>query len=106
MAHNTTREVAEGLQYQGEDEAISYTIDTTNWGGSPTTPSVIVKDASADYADVTSTVIPSGSPTVDTNTITLPLIQNLTIAHMYRVEVKFTRSGNTEECFFRILAER
>lgn len=102
----TTREVAEGIQYQGADEVIVYDIDTGNWGGSPSSPTVVVKDASNNFTDVTSTVMPSGSPSVSTDTITLPALQSLTAGNEYRIEVKFTISGNTEECYIRVFGER
>ncbi len=38
---------------------------TTEWGGSPTSPSVAVYDIDNGLVDVTSTVMPSASATVD-----------------------------------------
>lgn len=89
------REVVEGQQEQGEDEEIVYTVDTANWGGSPTSPSVVVKDPAG--TNVTSTVMPSGSATVNGDVITLPTLKLLTRNKLYRVEVKFTAGGNVFE---------
>jgi hypothetical protein len=99
-----SREVAEGRQHQGEDEIITYKIDITQWDSSPTTPQVVVKRVS-DNANVTSTVMPTGSASVSGNIITLPAVRNLVNGETYRIEVKFTASGNTYETYFFILAE-
>lgn len=95
------REVKEGTQYQGVDEEITYTLDVTSWGSSPTSPSVVGKQAGA---DVTSTIMPVGSPSVSSNVITLPKIKSLTADLTYRVEVKFTVGGNVVEAYFDIAA--
>lgn len=100
----TKREVAEGLLRQGVDEQIAYTITTTNWGSSPTTTSMVVKDETLNFTDVTATVA-SGSTSVAGDVITLPIIKLLTAGHIYRAEVKFTSGGNVFECYFRIKAE-
>lgn len=96
------REVAEGIQYQGEDEEIAYTLDVTAWGASPTSPGVKVKDGAT---DVTATVMPAGSPTVVGNVITLPRLKLLEKDKLYRVEVKFTISGNVLEAYFHVQAQ-
>lgn len=98
------REVAEGTQPVGEDEEVVFTVDVTNWGDSPTSPSVVVKNLNAD-TDVTSTVMPTGSPSVNGNVITLPTIKLLTKNISYRIEVKFTIGGNVLECYIPIGAE-
>ena len=85
------REVAEGVQVQGEDETITYNITTTNWASSPTNVSMVVKRVSDD-TDVTSTAAPSGSISVNGDVITLKPITALTDGERYRVEVKFTAS--------------
>ena len=35
------REVFEGKQTQREDEQVVYTIDVSNWGDSPSSPSLV-----------------------------------------------------------------
>ena len=102
----STREVAEGKQYQGEDEEIVYTIDVSNWGDSPTSPALVVKEVTDDYAVVTSTVAPTGSASAAANVITLPTIKALTINKVYQCEILFTMSGNKLETFFKIQGER
>jgi len=99
-----SREVKEGLLYQGADEKIAYTITTTPWGSSPS--SVTFKAYNDDSeADVTSTVYPSGSATANGDVITLPLLQALTVGTYYRVEVKFDSGGNTFEVYFRVYCD-
>jgi hypothetical protein len=84
------REAAEGIQEQGADEELIYTITTTNWG-TPTTGAPAIKsyDEFAD-ADSTTTVFSSTSANVSGDVITLPALADLTVGHKYRIEVKFT----------------
>ena len=102
----STREVTEGKQYQGEDEEIVYTIDVSNWGDTPTSPSLVVKEITDDYADVTATVVPSGTASAAANIITLPTIEGLTINKLYQCEILFTMAGNKLETYFIIQGER
>ncbi len=101
----SVREVAEGVQTQGADEKITYSITTTNWASSPTSPSMVVKRLS-DGTDVTSTVASSGSVSVVGDVITLKPISGLTAGERYRVEVKFTAgSFAPAEFYFDIVCE-
>lgn len=102
----TNRAFVEGRKLQGVEESIPYTVTTTEWGSSPSSVSVKVFDVTADFADVTATVMPTGSPSVSGDVITLPALKLLTETHLYRVEVKFTCSGNIFEAYGEILAER
>ena len=100
----TNREIVEGIQVQGVDEAIAYSIDVSNWGSSPTSVSAVVKQLS-DGTDVTSTVMNPNSPSVATDTITLSPLDTLTEGEVYRVEVQFDISSDTFECYFFVKAE-
>lgn len=105
------REVEEGRQYQGVDEELAYTIETTKWGKGATPTSISAKvfdytEATQAYADVTSTVMPTGSPSAAGTVITLPVLKLLTLDHLYRVEVKFTCNSNVFECYIWVYAER
>ena len=91
-------EVAEGTQYQSASEEIAYQITTTNWVASPTSPVAVAIDETTGQ-DVTSTVFPTNSPSVATNTISLSPLKNLVEGHRYRIEVKFTVSSNIYECY-------
>jgi len=99
------REAVEGLQWQGVDETIVYSVTTTNWASSPTSPVVVVKDTSADDADVTATVMPTGSASVSGDDITLPPLTALTASHRYRVEVQFASGSSVFEMYFYVQAE-
>lgn len=101
MAAINDREVQEGKQYQGADESISYTLDVSAIGSSPSSVSVVVKDVT-NAATVTSTVMPTNSPTVAGNVITLSPLKFLTAGVLYRVEVKYTVSGNILESYFYV----
>ena len=101
----TDREAVEKTQYQGVDEEIVDTIDTANWGGTPSSPSVVAKDVTNALADVTSTVLPSGSPSIASDVITLPKLQDLTQDHTYRIELQFTISGNLLEAYFLVIGQ-
>jgi hypothetical protein len=101
------REIREGLQYQGSDESIVYTLTTTPWGASPGTLVAKVYSISTAGAktDVTLTVMPAGSPSAVGDVISLPPLTALTAGTLYRVEVKFTCSGNIFEAFAYVEAE-
>lgn len=98
-----TREVKESPLHQGEDEVIAYKFSTTPWdSSSPASPSAVIKDA--DGTDVTSTNM-SGSASVASTDITTPSVTGLTAGAKYRVEVKWTDSGNTLETFWYIYGQ-
>jgi len=96
-------EVKEGTQYQSAGETLVFTITTTNWASTPTSPTAVVYDESNLDTDVTTTVMPSGSHSVATDVITLKPLTALTVDHTYRVEVKFVIGSNTWECFFKVI---
>ena len=101
------REVKEGKQYQGVDEYIAYNITTTPWGSTPTSVAVkafLMGNPGTKGTDVTATVL-TGSASVTGDIITLPALSALTLGRVYRVEVKFTCSGNIFEAFFWVEAE-
>lgn len=104
MASINEREVQEGKQYQGVDEIISYTLDVTAVGSSPTTPTVVVKDVT-NGTPVTSTVMPTNSPTVNGNVITLSPLGQLVSGITYRVEVLYHLDGNVLENYFVVFAQ-
>lgn len=108
----TTKRMFRETKTQGEDEAIAYQIDVSPWGTSPTGVSVTVFDVTdkatkADWTDVTTTVMPTNTPSVVGNMITLSKLRNLTDAHVYRLEVKFTVAelGDCEAYGFVVAGE-
>jgi len=92
-------DVVESTLYQSADEALAYSITTTNWASSPTSPAVVAVDETTGE-DVTTTVFPVNSPSVAADTIKLSLLKNLVEEHRYRIEVKFTVDANVWECRF------
>jgi len=104
----STREIVEGQQFQGADETVVYTLTTTNWGSSPTSTSakIFTQNADETFTDVTSTNMPTGSTSVSGDVITLPAVTALVAGTVYRVEVKFTISGNVFEAYAIIQGER
>jgi hypothetical protein len=95
-----TREIKESPMGQGVDEIIAYTLTTTPWGSSPSSVSVVVYDVTTGArTDVTSVVMPTNSPSATLDVITLSPLKLLTAEHIYRVEVKFTCSGNAFEAY-------
>lgn len=91
--NRTDLEIAEGLIYQGENEAVTYTLTTTPYGSDPSGVSVTVEDLDNNEKDVTSSVT-TGDPSEDGDVITLPEIHSLKRGHTYRVRVAFTTGGN------------
>jgi hypothetical protein len=96
------RKIIESPVYQGVDEEIAYFIDTEPWGGTPT--DVAVKLYDRDRTDVSDTLL-SGSASVASDTITTPKLIDLVAEMKYRLEVKFTSSGNIFECYAEIIGE-
>jgi len=102
-----SREIEEGIMKQGVDEAPYYKLTTTPWGSTPTSIAVTAyaRSSAAAWTDVTSTVL-SGTASATGDVITLPKLSGLTEGTLYRVEVKFTVSGNIFEAFAYVQAER
>ena len=99
-----SREVKESPLLQGTDEQIAYKLTTTPWGSSPGSVAVTAWDITTTRTEVTSTVL-SGSASTSGDVITTPVVKSLTAGNVYRVECKFTCSGNIFEAYFIINAE-
>ena len=99
----TTRRTIESPKYQGVDEQIAYTLTTTPWGSSPTSVSVAIKQLPA-LTDTSATNL-SGSAGVAGDVITMPLVKSLVADTQYRLEIKFTCSGNIFEAWSYINGE-
>lgn len=98
------REVLEGVQVQGEDEAIVYTVNVVALGDDPTVTGVVVYDDRRQ--NVTNTVMPVNAPSALGPIITLSPLRSLTAGTMYRVEVAYTIDGNALESYFYVQAEQ
>lgn len=99
------REVTEGVQVQGVNEQIAYKLTTTAWGGAPASISVQVFSGIDRQTDETVTVMPTGSPSVTGDVITLPIMRALTRGELYRVRVTFTSGGSVRSAWFDVLAQ-
>ena len=97
-----SRCIKESPIYQGEDEQIAYTLTTTPWGSSPSSPVVTVKNAAGE--DKTSDFT-DGNASASGDVITTPTILDLVDGAQYRLEIKFTVSGNVEETWGDLCGE-
>lgn len=86
------REVLEGKQAQGTTESVIYKVDVTNWGATPTSPTVVAYDSRGRV--VTTQLFPTNSPSVSGNVITLSACGPVYLDEDYLVVVKFTLGGN------------
>jgi len=98
------RAVIEGLQTQGSAEEICWAIDTTDYGGTPTTVSCAVKCLDTNV-DVTSIVLPVNTPSVAGDDITLDPLKNLVPGRTYRVDVTFTSDSQVCVPYFRVACD-
>lgn len=96
------REFIESPLRQGKDEQIAYTLTTTPWGSSPSSPVVTIYDQTG--TDVSTTNL-SGSASAAGDVVTTPKVISLTAGKRYRLEIKFTSGGNVFEVYGYILGE-
>ena len=101
----SSREVVEGIQTQGVNESISYSVNTLNWGGTPTSPDFDVFDEEDDSTSLKASLM-SGTATISGNYVVLPHLSGLSDGVIYRVFFQFTSGGNVFEGFFRVRGER
>ena len=97
------REVKESPLPQGVDERIAYTLTTTPWGSSPGTLSTALKTLPG-LIDVSAAKL-TGSTTASGDVITSPVVFGLVSGQQYRLEFKFTCSGNVFEAFLILQGE-
>ena len=98
-------EVRDGLQIQLVGESVSYAVNTTKWGGTPTSPSVDVFDEEDFGTSLKVATMGASNPTVSGDDINLPLFGSLTAGIIYRIIVTFTLGGNTLIGFIRVQAK-
>lgn len=97
-APSSPLEFSEGLLEVRVGEGLLKSVDTTPWGDAPTDPAVEVHawdETTEAWEDVTSTIVPSGTPSVSGNVITLPELDfsDGVAGTLYRVTVQFTIAG-------------
>ena len=99
------REVKESPIGQGSNEQISYSIDTTAWGGSPSSASCTLYDMTKEpYKNVSATNL-SGDASSSGDTVTTPEVHSLEPGHLYRLNIQFTSNGNVREAYVMIEGE-
>ncbi len=99
----TVLDVQEGIRIQHTDEVIIRTVDFDPATTESTVTSPVVKVIQEDDGtDVTSTVMPTNSPSVATLVVTLSALKSLTAGKSYRVEVKVTAGSNTLVSIHRV----
>lgn len=95
--------ITEGVKEQTVAEEVAYTLDVSKYPGTGDPSSVAVTVIQVGSGtDVTATVMPTNSPTVSGNVITMSLLKLLTAGRSYHVRVKFTRSGNIFQPHFEV----
>ena len=84
--------IRESPKAQKFAESVIYTLTSTPWGTSPSVVSVIVYDITdgEPYTDVTSTVMPTNSPSILGDVITFSPLKLLTRDHKYLMDIFFT----------------
>ena len=93
----TTNLVLGHLRVQGKDEVITYVLDISSRTASPATPVVTKVIDLETGSDVKATVMPTGTPTVSGNNITLPALKLLTVGRTYRVHFTYVKGSDTFE---------
>ena len=99
------REVTSGRQPQGASEIQPWTVTTTAWGSTPTSPSVVAYDITDGSRLLVSGSVLSGSPSVSGDIITTPCILSLSPGHLYRFDVGFQTGGKTLWAYFVLEGE-
>jgi len=102
MAQNQRElEIVESPRVQGAGEKKTYDLTVTNWGSSPSSPSLKVESyIDGVYDDVTADLT-IGGPTAAGDVITFS-IQGLTAGIRYRVTVTFTSDSDINTPFMWI----
>ena len=86
--------VTESPKAQSYKDEVPYSLTTTPWGSTPTSVTITVYDITdGKERDVTTTVMPTNSPSVAGDVITASVLKLLTPGHIYRMYFKFTTSG-------------
>ena len=98
------REVKESPLIQGVDEVIAYIVDTSKWPGTGTVSAVSTLIFDVDGNNVSATKM-TGTSSVSSADITTAQVTSLVNATRYKMEVKWTKSSNVQECFTWIDAE-
>lgn len=101
-----TTDVREGVQLQNKSDQRAWIVDVGNQTTSPTSPSVVEVIDTSTGEDVKATVMPSGSASVSSNAITLPILKFLQPGRLYNVFVKWTDGSEVKEVVLQVKCRR
>jgi hypothetical protein len=90
---SSDREFVESPIEQGVDERVPYSFSLANWPtGTYSSPAVVVKNITDpnSITDVTSTVMPTNSPSISAGVFITSPLRDLTADNVYRMECKWT----------------
>lgn len=89
--------IAEGAIEIRRGEGLVRTLDVSNWGSTTPSSASVTIIRQSDESDVTSALIPAGSASISTTTITLPEILTTTTTELgdYIVTVEYEDGTNS-----------
>ena len=83
---------------------VTYHLDVTNWGDTPTSPTFSVLNLNTGE-DVTASVAP-GVATVEGNLVKLPELSGLLLNSSYLITINYVLNGDTRVSFINISVGR
>lgn len=97
---SSVREIIESPIEIGSGETYTRPLDTTKWGGTPSSPSVTLyrQDGPDTLTDVSATNL-TGSASVQDDYVYLPTITGLTAGKTYKIVVSMVIGGDTLEAY-------
>lgn len=104
VRYKDVREIKESPWEQGVEEVRPYVLTTTPWGGSPSNAVVKLYEGAA-LTDVSATKL-TGAASIVGDDITTPAVTGLEDGKRYRLEIKYTIGGRTEEAYGWIVGKR
>lgn len=100
-----SREIAESPAWQGKDEEWAYKLDTTNWGGNPSSPECkIFNNESGE--DLSAINLKPEEALVESDNIISPRVFDLIPGLEYRLEFRWVANGNTMEAYLIVNGQR
>jgi len=94
----------ESPAYQGENEKIAYSLDTSPWNGSPENVTVTIKNTAG--SDVSATYLEDTDPIVSGDNITSPRVVSLVAGRKYRLIFNWENNGNELEAYVEIIGQK
>ncbi len=91
-----------GKKWQGEDEEVAYSVDTTPWGGYDSDEAVTLLDGNG--VDVSVAHL-AGAASVVGEVITTPLVTALIPGIKYTLQILWVCGANTFEAYCYVIGE-